>query len=215
MVRKKSNGWNGLNRDPICGVEQRTGVAEGPNAAMIQSASHRAFGRAAGFQPLSCALLVIIGLIGQPVLAQPFRTQAAPPSSPSREARQSFQTKIDEQARLLAGDPRLGRVPQHKLQDFAEFVVGNVLFVTTHEMGHALLLEMDLPTLSGVEIGCRRFCRSDRARTWRETLLGPDTDRSGQGMVRDRATQDNRQETRLTTMTVTVSTSGAHTGSSA
>jgi hypothetical protein len=32
-----------------------------------------------------------------------------------------------------------------------EFVVGNVLFVATHEMGHALLSEMKLPVLGGEE----------------------------------------------------------------
>ena len=94
---------------------------------------------------------MFIGLSGQPVLAQPFRAQTVPPGSPSPEARQSFQAKIDEQTRLLASDPRLKRVPQHKQRALVEFMVGNVLFVAIRELGRALLSEMNLPTLTGVQ----------------------------------------------------------------
>jgi Putative metallopeptidase len=97
------------------------------------------------------ALLVFMGLSGEPSLGQPFRVQTVPPPAPSPEARQSFQAKIDEQARLLASDRRLKRVPEHKRQALVEFVVGNVLFVATHEIGHALLSEMNLPALGGAE----------------------------------------------------------------
>jgi hypothetical protein len=102
-------------------------------------------------QPLTGALLVFIGLSGQPLLAQPFRAQTVPPGSPSPEAQQSFQAKIDEQARLLASDPRLKRVPQHQQRALVEFMVGNVLFVATHELGHAVVSELNLPVLTGVE----------------------------------------------------------------
>jgi len=102
-------------------------------------------------QPLTRALLVLIGLGGHSLLAQPFRAQTVPPGSPSLEARQSFQARIDEQARLLTGDPRLERVAQDKQRALVEFVLGNVLFVAIHELGSALLLEMNLPTLTGAE----------------------------------------------------------------
>ena len=113
---------------------------------MIRSADHRTFGAA-----LACALLVLVGLMGAASRAQPFRTQTVPPSSPSPEAQRSFQANIAEQARLLANDPRFARVPRHGRQALVEFVVGNVLFVVTHEMGHAVVLDMNLPTLGGVE----------------------------------------------------------------
>ena len=118
---------------------------------MIRSSRHRASGTAAGFQSVARALLVFIGLSGQPLLAQPFRVQTVPPGSPSPEAQQSFQAKIDEQARLLASDPRLQRVPQHQQRPLVEFIVGNVLFAAVRELGRAVVSEMNLPVLSGVE----------------------------------------------------------------
>jgi hypothetical protein len=77
--------------------------------------------------------------------------QTAPPASPSLEARLSFQAKIDAQARALARDPHLKRVPRHQHQALAEFVVGNVLFVATREMGRAFLSEMEVPVVGGEE----------------------------------------------------------------
>ena len=104
-----------------------------------------------GLFPLASILLVFMGLGAEPLPAQPFRLQTAPPASPSLEARLSFQAKIDAQARALARDPRLKRVPRHEQQALAEFVVGNVLFVATREMGHAFLSEMEVPVVGGEE----------------------------------------------------------------
>jgi hypothetical protein len=113
---------------------------------MIGSADHRAGGRA-----IACALLVLIGLSGGPLLAQPFRAQTAPLPAPSLEARQAFAAKIAEQVQLFMKDRRFAGMPQPKRQALVEFVVGNVLFVTTHAMGRALLLDMNVPTLGGAE----------------------------------------------------------------
>src|SRR5947209_18960469 len=109
---------------------------------MIRSSPHPASGRAARFQPVVRALLVFMGLSGEPLLAQPFRAQAVPPASPSLEARQTFQAKIDGQARLLANDPRLRHVPKHKRRALLELFVGNVHFAATHEFGFALWSQM-------------------------------------------------------------------------
>jgi hypothetical protein len=100
---------------------------------------------------LAYILLVFMLLGAEPLLAQPFRLLTVPPASPSLEAKQSFQAKINEQAQLLANDPRLTRVPAPKRQALVEFVVGNVLFVATREMGRALLSEMKLPAVGGEE----------------------------------------------------------------
>jgi hypothetical protein len=86
-----------------------------------------------------------------PLSAQPFRLKTEPPAVPSAEARQSFQAKIDEQARALATEPSLKRVAAHKRQALLEFIVGNLLFVAAHEMGLALLSDMKVPTLAGEE----------------------------------------------------------------
>jgi Putative metallopeptidase len=112
---------------------------------MIRSADLRAGGRAA----IASALLVLMA--PTPLLAQPFRAQTAPPPAPSLEARQAFQAKIAEQVQLFTKDRLFARLPQNKQQAVVEFVVGNVLFVATHAMGRALLLDMNVPTLAGAE----------------------------------------------------------------
>ena len=117
---------------------------------MIRSAPRRASGRAAGFA-LSCALLVIPGSGGEGALAQPFRTQAAPPGVPSREVQQAFQTRIEEQANLLAHDRRVGHLSRRALQGLVESVAGNVLFASTHQLGRAILEELSLPATGGAE----------------------------------------------------------------
>ena len=106
------------------------------------------------------ALLFFIGLSGERLLAQPFRVQTVPPRSPSLAVQQSFGAKIDEQARLLTRDGRFRRIPEHKRQALVEFVVGNVLFATVHQIGHALISELGLPTLSGAEQAADDFAAS-------------------------------------------------------
>lgn len=83
--------------------------------------------------------------------AQPFRVLTPGPASPSLEAKQSFEAKIDEQARALANEPRLRRMSAQKRRALVEFMLGNMLFVATHEMGRALLAEMKLPAVTGQE----------------------------------------------------------------
>jgi hypothetical protein len=102
-------------------------------------------------RPIAGALMVFMGLSGAPLLAQPFRTQTVPPRSPSLEAQQSFQARVDEQAQLLARDGHFPRLPERNRRALVEFVVGNVLFATIHQLGHALLSDMSLPTLGGAE----------------------------------------------------------------
>jgi Putative metallopeptidase len=118
---------------------------------MIRFVSEHLPRRASGFQSLSCALLVIMGLSGECVLAQPFRTQTVPPRAPSPEAQQAFQATMDEQVLVLAGDDRLRRLPQNQRQALLEFVTGNVLVAAIHQLGHALLSEFSVPTIGGAD----------------------------------------------------------------
>ena len=70
-----------------------------------------------------------MGSSEDPLRAQPFRTQTAVPGSPSLEARQSFQARIDEQARLLTRDRRLAAqlaAPTWKLR-------GNAILIESKE----------------------------------------------------------------------------------
>jgi hypothetical protein len=92
-----------------------------------------------------------LGLGAQPLSAQPFRLKSDRPPVPSPEATRSFQAKIAEVARALAAEPEVKRIAASKRQAAVEFIVGNMLFVATHEMGHALLAETKLPALAGEE----------------------------------------------------------------
>ena len=119
--------------------------------AMTSAASLRTSRLTAGFQRLCSALLVTMALNTEFVLAQPFRMRAAPPAVPSSSSRQAFESRIDEQARLLASDGRFRRLSQHQRQDAVEFVAGNVLIMALHQLGLALLSEFRLPALGGAE----------------------------------------------------------------
>ena len=113
--------------------------------------SHFAFGRLARLHPLYCALFVIAALSAQSVLAQPFRMQGTPPAIPSLEAQQAFQAQIEDQARLLASDHRFRHLSDHKRQALIEFVTGNALVVTLHQIGLALVADLNLPALAGAD----------------------------------------------------------------
>ena len=100
-------------------------------------------GTTARLSRLGCVLLFLAGLGAEPLLAQ-----AVPPPSPEVQARLAeSQARLDETARELAKEPRAKRISPQQLQALVEFVVGNALFVATHEMGHAVISEMDLPVL--------------------------------------------------------------------
>ena len=51
----------------------------------------------------------------------------------------------------LANDPRLRGLSAQKRQERVAFVVGNLLFVLGHELGHAVIAEFDLPVLGREE----------------------------------------------------------------
>jgi Putative metallopeptidase len=102
---------------------------------------------------IGCTLVIAVGLGGGPLRAQTVPS----PASPSQEAKRSFKANIDQAARTLAKEPRLKQVPSDKHQALAEFVVGNILFVATHEMGHAVISEMNLPVLGREEDAADEF----------------------------------------------------------
>jgi hypothetical protein len=90
-------------------------------------------------------LLLLAGLGAEPLLAQ-----AVPPSSPEVQARLAeFQARLDETARERANEPLTRRFSPRQLQDLVEFVVGNMLFVATHEMSHAAFPKWTCPSWVG------------------------------------------------------------------
>ena len=95
----------------------------------------------------ACLLFVLAGLGAEPLLAQ-----TVPPPSPDVAARLSeFQGRVDELARALANEPGLNRLSPQQRQATVEFVIGNMLFVAAHELGHAVVSELDLPVLGREE----------------------------------------------------------------
>jgi Putative metallopeptidase len=85
-----------------------------------------------------------------PVTA-PFECGAAhlQPEGSSSPA-EAFQAGIDEVAREFGKD-RSRRLTSEQRRARAEFVFGNMLFVTAHELGHALVSELDLMVLAREE----------------------------------------------------------------
>jgi Putative metallopeptidase len=112
------------------------------NTSPIRGAAIRRLIRLLRMCPLLCVLLVGAG---------PTFAQSAPPES------EQFQARVDEVARSLASNPRLKNLTQQQRRDLTEFVVGNMLFVLLHEMGHTLISEMGLPVLGRQEDAADAF----------------------------------------------------------
>ena len=78
-------------------------------------------------------------------------------SPPPHAAFSSFQGRIEGAVRPLATEPRFRPLsPQERLTQL-EFVVGNMLFTVTHEMGHAVIGQMELPVLGREEDAADSF----------------------------------------------------------
>jgi hypothetical protein len=108
------------------------------------------FARRGRFLHLRRALIVVVALYAGPLGAQPIPIA-------SRQGNQTFHAKVDEAARAFANEPAFKRIAPEKRLALVEFVVGNVLFVATHEMGHALIAEMGLPVLGREEDAADEF----------------------------------------------------------
>jgi putative metallopeptidase DUF4344 len=62
-----------------------------------------------------------------------------------------FQDEVSEVARLFQGNPRLKRLSPSQRQELLDFVTGNLVFVVLHEIGHALISDMQIPMLGPEE----------------------------------------------------------------
>ena len=97
---------------------------------------------------LGCAWLVYLGLGAGALLAQ----HAAEP------AKQTFAERVAATERaLIEHEPSLHHFPSHKRKAMIEFVIGNLLFVSTHELGHGVLAEFELPNLGHDEDAADNF----------------------------------------------------------
>jgi Putative metallopeptidase len=81
------------------------------------------------------AAVLVVALSSMPVPAQPPMPDSA-----------GFEARLSKAVRTLAEtEPRLRQLPLRKRQRLIEFVIGNMLFVTAHEVGHGVLAEMEIP----------------------------------------------------------------------
>ena len=110
-------------------------------------------GLAASARPSIPGLALVLGLLAGPLAAQP-----APPSAPAEQASANLQARsaalqasLVELAGRMANDPRMRGLSAQKRQERVAFVVGNLLFVLGHELGHAVIAEFDLPVLGREE----------------------------------------------------------------
>jgi hypothetical protein len=87
----------------------------------------------------------------EPILAQP-----ASPEAASSEG-EKFQARINAAAHALGDNPRFKSLSPEYRQALVEFVVGNMLFVLLHEIGHAAITEMGLPVLGRPEDAADSF----------------------------------------------------------
>jgi hypothetical protein len=81
------------------------------------------------------AAALVAALGSMPVFGQPPMPDSA-----------GFEGRLSAAVRTLAEtEPRLKQLPLPKRRALIEFVIGNMLFVTAHEVGHGVLAEMKIP----------------------------------------------------------------------
>jgi hypothetical protein len=91
--------------------------------------------------------VLVIALSSMPVFGQPPMPDSA-----------GFEARLSEAVRTLAEtEPRLKQLPLRKRQRLIEFIIGNMLFVTAHEVGHGVLAEMDIPNVGRDEDAADAF----------------------------------------------------------
>ncbi len=88
--------------------------------------------------------------------------QQAAPAQPAATAQPTPQSSklaaaIDEAIKGLDTVPRFKKMSHEKKKQLVEFVIGNTLFVLTHELGHGLINEMQMPVLGREEDAADSF----------------------------------------------------------
>lgn len=98
------------------------------------------------FRLYACTLVATALLGGGAILAQ------TTPSSPVQ-----LQDRIDELARSLQNRPRLKKLSGKQRGSLVNFIVGNMLFVTLHELGHGAVDQFSIPMLGREEDAADNF----------------------------------------------------------
>ena len=83
---------------------------------------------------------------------------SAPTASAQPTEQQSrIAAAIDGAVKALDSSPKLKKMSPQAKRQLVEFVIGNTMFVMAHEMGHALINEMNMPVLGREEDAADSF----------------------------------------------------------
>ena len=100
------------------------------------------------FAPRHEAITVDARASEAPVMPQSLASWACAGTPLSKH---ELERRVAEAARTLAGRPRLKGMSQAQREKHVQFVVGNLLFVLGHEIGHAVIREMGVPVVGREE----------------------------------------------------------------
>ena len=98
----------------------------------------------------------LIGAIAAAALIVNVPTATAQPATPATPD-SKLAAAIDEAVKGLDGVPRLKKLSPAKKKQLVEFIIGNTLFVLTHELGHGLINEFNMPVLGREEDAADSF----------------------------------------------------------
>jgi hypothetical protein len=96
-------------------------------------------------------------LIGAMMVAAALMVNVPPATAQPSEPQSRISAGIDEAVRALDNSPRAKKLSPQAKKNLVEFVIGNTLFVMAHEMGHALISEMNMPVLGREEDAADSF----------------------------------------------------------
>jgi hypothetical protein len=72
-------------------------------------------------------------------------------------ATRELEKRMDNVVREFAREPRFKGQTEQQVRDRIEFVAGNVIFATAHEVGHMLIADLGLPVLGREEDAADAF----------------------------------------------------------
>jgi Putative metallopeptidase len=108
-------------------------------------------------RPLSRSIptLLVSSLLNAAIVAS--AAAQAQPATPGGTATGQIETRLNAAVKEFSHDPRFKGQSQEQIRDRIEFIVGNVIFATLHEVGHMVISEMGLPVLGREEDAADAF----------------------------------------------------------